>query len=75
MDIIDASGAAFYSLQVLNGAVRTGDVFLPLGSYTLAFGSLNRHHGASMIFQLSATTTSSPIGPQLRDTLHNPVDS
>ncbi len=75
MRIINASGSVMASILVIDGSTRTFDVHLDRGNYLVKFSSPNRRSDSTVIFQWSGITTSSPIGPQLRDTIHQPIES
>ncbi len=75
MSISDAAGRVVYLMQAPDGGVRSGDVFLPVGVYSVRFTSPQRTVGNDIIFQLSGFVADSPIGPQLRDTVSAPVNS
>ncbi|MGN6545460.1 MAG: matrixin family metalloprotease, partial [Aureliella sp.] len=75
MQLVDATGNIVYSLAAQDGASRSGETFLNAGSYTARFARSSGDTHTPVIFKLSGMTTSSPIGPQLRDTTRTPVDS
>jgi hypothetical protein len=75
MEIADQDGQIVYTMSVADGALRSGDVFLNQGQYTVTFTRANEGVDTPVIFELSGLTTSDPLGPQLRDTIQEPLDS
>jgi hypothetical protein len=77
MTISDANGRPIFTFAVPDGATRSADVFLDAGRYTVRFTRANEQGGNAqpLLFQLSATVLSDPLGPQLRDTALNPVEA
>lgn len=75
LQITDHSGKTVFALSVPDGATRSGDVLLTPGEYQVRFSSPNLPADSRITFQLSGISLSSPIGPQLRDTVHSPTRS
>ncbi len=75
MNVVDAAGQTVYRLAAADGASRSGDVFLAAGQYTVRFTRAVSDTATPVIFKLSGLTTSEPLGPQLRDTTQNAVDT
>lgn len=75
MDVFDPNGRRIYTLDAADGTSRSGDVFLNEGEYTVRFSRANDGSRLPLIFQLSGLSLSSPIGPQLKDTTGQPVES
>jgi hypothetical protein len=75
MTILDATGRTVYAMEAADGVTRSGDVFLDQGAYTVQFRRMAAGADTPVIFQLSGLTLSDPLGPQLRDTTQEPVDS
>lgn len=78
MTIEDSQGAVVFALSAADGSVRTGDVFLNQGVYTVRFTRAGAGR-EKLFFQLSGAVQSSAIGPMLRDTtleaVSTPVDA
>lgn len=78
MTIEDSQGNEVFSMTAADGAVRTGDVFLNQGAYTVRFTRAGAGR-ETLFFQLSGAVQSSAIGPMLRDTtleaVSTPVDA
>lgn len=75
MTVRDAAGDAILEWAVSDGEVRTGDYFFNRGSYVVEFARLNASSRQAVVFQLAGLAVSDPIGPQLRDTTLEPLDS
>jgi hypothetical protein len=77
MTIADAAGRTVFTLSAASGAIRTGEVFLSAGTYSVTFTG----YGAAgdpltpILFELSGLSQSDNLGPQLRDTTLAPTDS
>jgi hypothetical protein len=74
MIIDDSHGQAVFSMNVADGQIRKADVFLNQGAYTVRFLPGAGTISSLLSFQLSGTTESEPLGPQLRDTTLEAVD-
>ena len=76
LTIDDAAGRTVFSTAVASGTTRPADVFLAPGRYTFVF-TRTRDSGplTPVLFELSGTNVSDPIGPQIRDTTLAPQDS
>jgi len=75
MQIVNAAGRQIFALAVADGAMRSRDVFLDAGQYTVRFASPERKDNTVVTFELNGVTMSEPIGPQLRDTTLQPVEA
>ncbi len=75
MTILDSVGRAVFTLAVPDGATRRQDVILDQGRYVVRFTRATTDGDTPLLFQLSGMTLSVPLGPQLRDTTQQPVDS
>ncbi len=76
MTIYDAAGRALFQLAADSGATRAGDVFLAAGQYRVVFTRTQPAAlGTAVLFELTGTNVSDPLGPQIRDTTLTPVDS
>jgi hypothetical protein len=75
MEIADQDGQIVDTMSVADGAQRFGDVFLDQGQYTVTFTRATEGVDTPVAFTLSALTTSDRLGPQLRDTIQEPLDS
>lgn len=74
MTILDEQGHPVFIQSVADGAVRSSDVFLDAGRYTLLFERANSNR-FPLLFKLESLGLSSPLGPQLRDTIATPVSA
>ena len=75
MEIENQDGQTVYSMSVANGAQQVGDIFLDEGQYTVTFTRATAGVDTPVAFTLSALTTSDRLGPQLRGTIQEPLDS
>ncbi|MCA9009230.1 MAG: matrixin family metalloprotease [Planctomycetaceae bacterium] len=75
MRVLDSDGRMLADTAVNDGHSIWLDVFLNQGDYIFEFSSPRRLDSASVLFQLNVAAQSIPIGPQLRDTLREPVKS
>ncbi|MBX7166423.1 MAG: matrixin family metalloprotease [Pirellulales bacterium] len=73
MTIINDQGRAVFEQSVPDGAVRSFDVLLDPGVYTVRFTRANPDGQGPVWIVLSGGTQSSPLGPQLRDTITAPA--
>jgi hypothetical protein len=73
MDVLDAAGRTVFSTTAPDGGVRTADVFLDAGEYTVRFARATPGAGGRLLVQLGGLVQSEPFGPQLRDTTLAPV--
>lgn len=75
MTVYDPHGTAIYALTADDGTTRTGDLFLSAGVYTIRFDRVSGDLQTPLLFKLSGLTMSEGLGPQLRDTTREPIDS
>ncbi|MBL8825448.1 MAG: zinc-dependent metalloprotease [Planctomycetaceae bacterium] len=75
LTVFDANGNAIYTLSAADGATRSGDVFLAVGTYTVRFDRGSGDLQTPLLYKLSGLSLSEQLGPQLRDTIREPVDT
>ncbi len=75
MRVVDSVGQTRSLTQVRDGGSLWLDLFLDQGDYLFEFTSPGRLQASRVLFQLDVEAQSTPIGPQLRDTTREPVDS
>jgi len=75
MEIVDQQGRIAYTMSVAAGTLRSGDVFLDPGRYSVVFARATDGVDTPVIFELSGLTASEPLGPQLQDTTNEPLDA
>lgn len=75
MAVVNVSGQTVFSMFATNGESRFADIFLGRGMYTLRFSSTNSANTAKISFELRGYVVTEPLGPPLRDTTLQPVDS
>jgi hypothetical protein len=75
LSITNAAGQTVQTISVADGATRSLDVFLSQGQYAFGFARQNNSSTAPLLFHLSGTGLSEPVGPQLQDTTLRPVDA
>lgn len=74
MTVTDAAGRVVSRLESADGATRTGDVFLDRGNYTIHLTTAHAT-GLPVLVELRGTSLSEPLGPQLRDTTRQPIQT
>ncbi len=77
MTIFDAQGHAVFTMVALAGQTVTGNVWLPAGTYTVAFNAATRSGAQipSLAFGWSKRERSNPLDPILVDTTSSPTDT
>ncbi|MCA9246848.1 MAG: matrixin family metalloprotease [Planctomycetales bacterium] len=75
MEIFDTAGLRRFQLAAPDGATRTGDVLLEPGAYQVRFARNAGGATLPVVFELNGLSSTSPLGPQLRDTTREPVAS
>jgi hypothetical protein len=75
MTVRDADGRIVMRWSARDGEARAADFFFNRGVYTVEFTRADETSRQPMMFRLAGLAVSDPIGPQLRDTILEPVDS